>query len=71
MSIFEQRAKINRPLAFLVALAGAAAWFQPGVAGSDLWWHLASGRDMWTNLSVHYTDPYSYTFEGRTWMNHE
>jgi tetratricopeptide (TPR) repeat protein len=71
MSIFEQRAKINRPLAFLVALAGAAAWFQPGVAGSDLWWHLASGRDMWTNLSVHSTDPFSYTFEGRAWMNHE
>ena len=25
---------------------GAAAWFQPSVAGSDLWWHLAAGREI-------------------------
>lgn len=71
MSIFEQRANINQFLAFAAAVGGAAAWFQPGVAGSDLWWHLASGRDMWEQLSVHQVDPFSYSFAGRDWMNHE
>ena len=71
MSLFEERAKINRGLAFAVAVLGAAAWFQPGVAGSDLWWHLASGRDLWDHGAVHTADPFSYTFGGRTWMNHE
>jgi len=71
MSLFEKRAKINEALAFAVALLGAASWFQPRVAGSDLWWHLASGRDLWSHLAVHTTDPFSYSFEGKTWMNHE
>jgi tetratricopeptide (TPR) repeat protein len=71
MSVFEQTAKINHFLAGFVAVAGALAWSQPLVAGSDLWWHLASGREIWTNLAVHSTDPFSFTFGGREWLNHE
>jgi len=54
-----------------VAVAGALTWSQPWVAGSDLWWHLASGREIWTRGAVLSTDPFSYTFAGREWMNHE
>jgi len=53
-------------------LLAASAWFQPAAAASDLWWHLASGRELWKRgpfaLSA---DPFSYTFGGREWMNHE
>ena len=29
-----------------VALLGAAAWSQPAASGTDLWWHLAAGREI-------------------------
>lgn len=64
-------AKINRWLAPLVALAGAAAWFAPSVAGSDLWWHLAAGREIWESLRLPTVDHFSFTFAGRAWMHHE
>jgi hypothetical protein len=56
-------------LATAVALLGAAAWFQPDVPGSDLWWHLATGRDILRLGMVPLTDIYSYTFAGEPWMN--
>lgn len=71
MSLFERTAKINRILGPLAALLGAAAWFQPAVAGSDLWWHLASGREIWAHGGPLSVDPFSYTFGGREWLNHE
>lgn len=64
-------AKINRWLAPLAAIGGAAAWFQPSVAGSDLWWHLAAGREIWRTRSLPTTDHFSFTFNGEPWMHHE
>jgi hypothetical protein len=64
-------AKINRYLAPLVALFGAGAWFQPSVAGSDLWWHLAAGREIAAQRSVSTVDHFSFTFGGQPWMHHE
>jgi hypothetical protein len=54
-----------------LAIAGAAAWFQPAIAGSDLYWHLAAGRDIWESGVVPDVDKFSYTFAGEVWMNHE
>ena len=71
MSLLEKIAKLNWILAPLAALLGASAWFQPAVAGSDLWWHLASGRDIWALGHIPTTDPYSWTYQGEEWMNHE
>jgi len=71
LSLFESRAKINRAAAALLAVAGAGAWSQPAVAGSDLWWHLASGRDIWALGAVPRRDPYSFTASDALWMNHE
>ena len=70
-SLVERMAKINPILAVLAALAGASAWFQPSVAGSDLWWHLAAGREIVASGSVPTVDHFSYTFAGRPWMHHE
>jgi tetratricopeptide (TPR) repeat protein len=63
--------KINPWLGLALAVLGAAAWTQPAVAGSDLWWHLASGRDIWAAGSVPEVDAYSHTSAGAIWMNHE
>jgi hypothetical protein len=39
--------------------------------GSDLWWHLAAGRWLWSHglLSLH--DPFSFTRAGQPWLNPE
>ena len=69
--LVERMAKINRALALLAGLVGAGAWFQPSVAGSDLWWHLAAGREIVAQRAVSTTDHFSFTFQGQPWMHHE
>ncbi len=36
----------------------------------DFWWYLASGQRILAMRSVPATDPFSYTAEGRPWINH-
>jgi hypothetical protein len=36
----------------------------------DFWWYLASGQRILETRSVPATDPFSYTAEGRPWINH-
>ncbi len=71
MSLIEKTAKINGFLAAFAAILGASSWFQPAVAGSDLWWHLASGRDILERGGVPRADHFSWTAAGDEWMNHE
>jgi tetratricopeptide (TPR) repeat protein len=63
--------KLLRLLVPFVAVAGALSWSQPWVSGADLWWHLASGREISARGAVPSTDIFSFTFAGREWMNHE
>ncbi|HEY5656953.1 MAG TPA: hypothetical protein VIY27_04115 [Myxococcota bacterium] len=51
-------------------LVGAASQFHPDLEGSDLWWHLASGRHIWQHHEIPLTDPFSHTAYGQPWMNH-
>lgn len=37
---------------------------------TDLWWHLRTGEQTWTNHSVVITDLLSYTRQGTVWTNH-
>jgi len=62
---------ISRCGAPAVALLGAAAWSQPAASGTDLWWHLAAGREIWKLGGPPPVDHFSFTFEGRPWLNHE
>lgn len=36
----------------------------------DFWWYLASGQRILETRSVPATDPFSYTAQGRPWINH-
>lgn len=63
-----------RPLALLWTLAAALTAWSFGFTtmwASDLWWHLAAGRWMWTNRPWPLTDPWTYTHFGKPWMHHE
>jgi hypothetical protein len=39
--------------------------------GSDLWWHLASGRWICETHTLNFKDPWSFTRHGQPWMSHE
>ncbi|HBO11192.1 MAG TPA: hypothetical protein DD491_00235 [Halieaceae bacterium] len=54
--------------------AGALLYLSFGhteMMGSDLWWHLAAGREMLEAGSVWLADPFSYSAAGEPWRNHE
>ena len=34
----------------------------------DVWWHLATGKLIWTK-GIPHTDPFSYTFSGKPWID--
>jgi hypothetical protein len=51
----------------LVALLFAIATRVP--VDTDTWWHLRSGEHTLTDGMI-YTDPFSHTFEGQSWINH-
>jgi hypothetical protein len=38
---------------------------------SDLWFHLAAGREIWQRRAIPRTDSWSFTAAGRPWHNHE
>ena len=55
-------------------LAGAMLYLSYGyteMQGSDLWWHLAAGREILQNGSVWLRDSWSYTSIDAPWANHE
>ena len=61
------------PAAFFY-LAGALVYLSFGfteMMGSDLWWHLAAGREIVQTGSVWLVDSWSFTENGSVWHNHE
>jgi tetratricopeptide (TPR) repeat protein len=55
-------------------LAALLTWWSfsfTTMMGSDLWWHLASGRWLWQTRTLNFTDPWSYTRHGQPWLSHE
>ncbi len=53
----------------LIAVAAAVTWSQPDVSGSDLWWHLAAGREIWAQGGPLQEDVFSYTAHGQPWLS--
>ena len=62
----------RRVLAPLVIFAAVSAlFFQQFIMGSDMFWHLAAGRNIWETGTVPSTDVFSHSFAGKEWLNHE
>ncbi len=55
----------------ILVYALAFTQFSYVTADPDLWGHIRFGQDIWEQGAVHDTDPFSYTAEGHTWINHE
>lgn len=55
-------------------LAGALIYLSFGyteMQGSDLWWHIAAGREIIQNQTLWIADSWSFTAVGESWINHE
>lgn len=58
----------------LLYCAGAVLFLSFGyteMAGSDLWWHIAAGRELLQTGSLWMVDDWSFTARGDDWLNHE
>jgi hypothetical protein len=58
----------------LLFAAGALLYLSFGyteMAGSDMWWHLAAGRELLQTRTLWMVDAWSYTAAGAEWLNHE
>jgi hypothetical protein len=64
----------TRPALLVWALAAVLSFWSFGfttMKGSDLWWHIASGRWIWQNRTLNFKDPWSFTHQGKPWISHE
>jgi len=41
------------------------------MAGSDMWWHIAAGRELLQTGTLWMVDDWSFTAHGKEWLNHE
>ena len=41
------------------------------MAGSDLWWHVAAGRELLQTGMLRMVDDWSWSAHGWDWLNHE
>ena len=65
---------LQRFMPLLWAAAGGLIYLSFGyteMAGSDLWWHLAAGREILEAGSIWLHDTWSYSAAGQPWNNHE
>jgi hypothetical protein len=66
-----KRSRLVECAAAVAAVLCASAWFHPPVTGEDLWWHLASGREVAKRGAPLFVDVFSFTAAGKTWLNPE
>lgn len=67
-------ADIRSPTVLLLLAAGAVFYLSNGyteMAGSDMWWHIAAGRELIQTGSLWMVDDWSYSAHGADWLNHE
>jgi len=60
--------------ALLLIVAGALLFLSFGyteMAGSDMWWHVAAGRELVQTKTLWMVDDWSYSALGKDWLNHE
>lgn len=61
----------DRPRIDAAAAAAAAILFAlTPLSSADLWWHLASGREIWRLRAIPRTDPFSFASDPGRWLDH-
>lgn len=70
----EQSAMLQRTQNVVWLLVGAVVFLSYGyteMAGSDMWWHVAAGRELLQTGTIWMVDDWSYSAAGHDWLNHE
>lgn len=47
------------------------SWGYTEMAGSDMWWHIAAGRELVQTGTLWMVDDWSFSAHGKDWLNHE
>jgi len=63
--------KIASGLWYLAAIPSFWSFAFTTMWGSDLWWHIATGRLILALKAIPSTDPWSFTRAGEPWLQHE
>lgn len=63
--------RLSRALWLAAAVVTFLSFGFTTMKGSDLWWHLASGRWIAQHHSLNFKDPWSFTAQGQAWISHE
>ncbi len=69
----DHTADSSKPGGYVYVLAAALFLFftQSVIPSADLWWDLANGHHIWSNLAIPKRDIFSYTAYGSYWENDE
>ncbi|MFT6958112.1 MAG: hypothetical protein ACJAYC_003128 [Halieaceae bacterium] len=62
---------LERPLWIAAGLLLFLSFGFTEMMGSDMWWHLAAGRELFQTGTPWMVDDWSYTAHGNDWLNHE
>ena len=65
------RALTTRRLLAIILFLGILVRAVQEASDSDMWWHLATGQLILTDLRIPKADPFSYTVAGTRWYTHE
>lgn len=63
--------KASTALIILFLVAASFFFFSDNEADPDIWGHLKFGQDIYETHRIPRYDPYSYTFYGSRWIDHE
>ena len=64
-----KKGKIPTVLAVMVLSLLSAYFVYFPITNTDIWWHLTTAREMLTQKSILYFDPFSYTLNNPEWIN--
>ena len=70
----DRKRSMSRLESILWPLAGIVLFLSFGyteMAGSDMWWHVAAGREIFQTGTIWMVDDWSFTAHGADWLNHE
>jgi hypothetical protein len=60
--------KLSIPLIFFFALLSAFFVYYP-ITDTDIWWHLAAGRELIRAKAFFHTDPFAYSLDHPQWID--